>query len=201
MATAAISIPPRVPRDLKKYAGKLRGFAKKQFKFATSKALNDTAFDVRRSSIALFERSFEVRNKRFISTALRVKKASKRNLEAHVYDRLGRDWLARQVKGGTKTARGKYLAIPVAAKRTARGSRDPRSYAKSFIQTTRSGSTGVFQRFGRGGKRVRMLFKLQPTTRVPKGYPFYKNAKRETRKLFDGHFANAWRFAIRTARL
>lgn len=199
--TALVTVHPKTPRDLKRFGRKLKSFARRQLAFAVSKAINDTLFDVRRSSVDLYNASFEVRNRRFIRSALRVKKASKRNLVGHLRDRFEKDWLERQAQGGTKTPRGSKLLVPVAAKRYAKGTKDPRSYAKSFIGKTRDGRLGLFQRYGRGGKRMRMLFALKDSVRVPKRFPFYANAKKTTRRLFDDHFAKAWRYALQTARL
>lgn len=198
MTRSVITIPPKVPRDMKKFAGKLRGFARNQFKFATSRAINETLFRLREKEISLYQQSFQVRNRRFIKSALRVKKSSKRNLVGHLFDRLGKDWLERQAKGGRKTARGKYLTIPIHAKKRAKGARDPRSFPNTFVGKSRDGTPGIFQRQKR---RLRMLFALKPSVRVDKGYPFYRLARRHTAKTFDKNFADSWRYALRTARL
>ena len=199
MVQAVLSLSPKVPKDIRKMGAKVKNLAR-QLPFATSLALNDTAFDVRHSSVDLFNRSFQVRNKRFASTAFRVERSNKRTLTARIYDRLGRDWLKRQAKGGIKRARASKLLIPVAAKRTGRGTRDPRSYKKTFAATI-NGKPGIWQRHGRGGKKLKMLFLFKSSVRVDKGFDFYRNAAKVARQKMPINNAKAWRRAIATARL
>ena len=200
MSQAAITLSPKTPKDLKLFSKDLGIFARQQ-PFAMSKAINDTAFDVRRASITEYGRSFQIRNKAFIRSALRVKKSTKRNLQAHVWDRFNKDWLARQVTGGVKKARSKQLLIPIQAKQTGRGTKNPRSYKNTFVDKSKSGKPGLYQRWGRGGKKVRLLFTMQPQVAITKGFKFFERANRATRRLFDGHFDTAWRYTKRTARL
>lgn len=196
---AAISLNPKAPREMQQIGRKFKRLSR-QLPFATSLAVNDTAFDIRHSTVKLFNSSFQIRNKRFASTAFRVQRGNKRNLTARVYDRLGRDWLKRQAKGGTKKARGRSLLVPIEAKKTGRGTRPPRSYKNSFIGTVR-GKKGVFQRYGRKGSKLRLLFLLKPSVKVPQRFDFYPNAKRVARRNFPHNYAKAWRRAVATARL
>ena len=81
-------------------------FGKDQLPFATSKALNDTAFVVRNTIVEdTFPRSFNVKNKRFAGATFRVDKANKRKLEARVFDRLGKDFGYARKRRDKKTTR------------------------------------------------------------------------------------------------
>lgn len=194
-----IYLNPKAPADIKKFGRKVKNLAR-QIPFATSLAINDTAFDIRHDSVDLFNRSFSIRNKRFAATALRVQRSNKRSLTARVYDRLGRDWLQRQAKGGVKKARGRSLLIPITAKRTGRGTKNPRSFKNSFIATI-NGKSAIWQRYGRKGSSLRMLFLLKPSVTVSKGFDFYKNAARVAKRSMPSNYAKAWRRAVSTARL
>ena len=88
-------------------------FGKDQLPFAMAGALTATAFIVRNTIVKdTFPRSFDVKNKRFAGAAFRVDKANKRKLEARVFDRLDKEYLAMQESGGTKRPRGNNIAIP-----------------------------------------------------------------------------------------
>ena len=66
----------------------------------------DTAFIVRNTIVEdTFPRSFNVKNKRFAGATFRVDKANKRKLEARVFDRLGKDFLAARKRRDKKTTR------------------------------------------------------------------------------------------------
>lgn len=202
MTTAMITLDPRVKKSIKQLSRRLRDLARTQIPFALSKMLNDTAFDVRHDTVnRVYPNAFQVRNRRFAGSAFRVKRATKRMLEAHVFDRFNKDWLARQVTGGTKTARARYLTVPVAASRSARGTRDPRTYSKSFIGKTRDGRKAIFQRFGRGGKNVRMLFALKPSVTINREFRFVEEGRKTAARTYGDNWDKAFTQAMRTARL
>ena len=87
-------------------------FGKQQMPFATSLALNDAAFAVRKEIVErTYPDSFTVRNKRFAGAMFRVGKASSVSV-ATVSDVSGRDYMAMQAEGGIKRPRGRNIAIP-----------------------------------------------------------------------------------------
>ena len=103
-----------VGSNIGEVAGWLNGVQRKQLPFATAGALTSTAFDVRKHAVEkTFPRDFNLKNKRFAAATLRVEKASKRKLSAAVYDRLGREYLETQARGGIKKPiDGRNIAIP-----------------------------------------------------------------------------------------
>lgn len=176
---------------------------KKQMPFAQSKALNDTAFQIRQQIVQhTYPDSFTVRNSRFINSVLRVEKATKSNLNARVYDRLGRDYLERQAKGGTKTPKGNNLAIPGIRNtaRTAGGairkSDRPRSMLnrKDVFRT----KNAIVQK--QGNQPLKVLYILEPSAHIPKRFPFYEDASKIANTKFTTNYQSALRFAMRTAR-
>ena len=181
---------------------------RRQIPFATSMALNDTAFQVRKRIVErTYPRAFNVRNRRFPDIAFRVRKASKRKLRASVYDRLGRASLGLHAEGGTKRPRGRHLAVPGSnVKRTATGkvgkARQPRtvlSRGKAF-KVRRGRGEMIFERIGSKGKKLKLLYVLTPSARNDKRFPFHKDAMSTATRAFPRNFDRALARAIATAR-
>lgn len=184
-------------------------FGKRQIPFATSQALNDTAFAVRKEIVErTYPDSFTVRNSRFASAMFRVGKASKRNLVATVSDVLGRDYMVNQAKGGIKRPRGRNIAIPSREiKRTGTGkvpkAKQPRNLlnGKGYRTTLRSGQPVIAEKTGKGSaKRQRILYLLEPTARIPKRFPFYERGRKVAKDTFPRAFDRRFAQARRTAR-
>jgi len=187
----------------------LDAFGKRQIPFATSLALNDAAFAVRKEIVErTYPDSFTVRNKRFAGAMFRVGKASKRNLTATVSDVLGRDYMTMQAEGGIKRPRGRNIAIPSRQiKRTATGkvpmAKQPRNVlgGKGYRTTLRSGQPVIAENVGRGAaKRQRVLYLLEPTARIPKRFPFYERGRKVAQTSFARAFNKRFAQARRTAR-
>ena len=184
-------------------------FGKRQMPFATSQALNSTAFAVRKQIVErTYPQSFTVRNKRFASTMFRVGKANKRKLVATVFDRLGRDYMVDQAEGGTKRPRGNSIAIPTRnVKRLASGkvskAKQPRNLLNGNAYKTklRNGQEVIAQETGRGATRKqKVLYILEQSATIPKRFRFYEDGQRIAQRDFTKNFAKAFREAKRTAR-
>ena len=167
---------------------------------AIRNSLNDTAFDVKKSTVnEVFPRVFAVRDNRFAAAAFRVKKASRSNLRASVFDRLGRGNLREHINGGTRRARGRHVAVPtdpVKARRGARGVpknlRPTAALAKpnTFVATV-NGQKVIMQRPKRGKPKV--LYVLERRVRIKKRFPFEKNGRSIVRRRFPFHFDREFR--------
>lgn len=201
-----------VKSNIKGFMRQLNRFQRRQIPFATSLALNDTIFQVRKRIVErTWRRSFKVRNRRFPGALFRVKKATKRNLTATLYDRLGRASLDLHIDGGTKRPKGRHLAIPTGnVKRTATGKigkakrpsallKKPRTFKLNWNDNTGM-PAGIYQRVGKKRLPIKMLFRLKPSARIKKSFPFYEDAQDTTRRAFDHNFARGLRRALRTAR-
>lgn len=184
-------------------------FGKNQMPFATSQALNSTAFAVRKEIVErTYPRSFTQRNKRFASTMFRVGKANKRRLIASVFDRLGRDYMVDQAEGGIKKPRGSNIAIPTQhIKRLASGkvskARQPRNLlnGKAYKTKLKSGQEVIAQQTGRGAnKKQKVLYILEQQATIPKRFRFYEDGQRIAQRDFTKNFAKAFRDAKRTAK-
>ncbi len=193
---------------------RLTNIERKQIPFATAGAINDTLFDVRKRIVGVTgPRSFDIRNRRFLNAALRVKKATKRNLTGEVFDHLGRGQLQRHATGGIKTPRGRHLAIPgrdIEGKRTRGGAirkalrpRQVLSKAgrrQAFTTTFKSGKEAIVRRRTKKRLPLQVLYLLERRTRIRKTFPFHRDAERVTRARFQRHFNRRLRQALRTAR-
>lgn len=198
-----------VRSNVKQMSKRLKGIQRKQIPFATSLAINDTAFAVRKRIVErTYPRSFQVRNRRFPGQVFRVKKATKRRLIGSVYDRLGRASLALHAKGGTKRPRGGSLAVPSEnIKRTASGkvgkARRPRNViqsGKAFKGKIRKDRPAIFQRTGSKGRKLKLLYTLEPSARLRARFPFYRDAANTARRSFPNNYRRAMRRALKTAR-
>jgi len=106
---------------------------------------------------------------------LRVDKANKRKLCAAVFDRLGREYLETQARGGVKRPTGQWISIPTQhIKRTATGkigkARRPRNIVnKANVFFRHQGPTPDIVRQPCGkGKQLEVLYQLVPLVRIPK---------------------------------
>lgn len=171
------------------------GGAFDQIPFALANAMND---GVKATRAFLVENTWpshvEVRNKRFIATALKTNFASKNNLTVEIYDALGRGHLALHAKGGVKPARSR-LAIPTArVSRGASGVRASQRPANLKRKVVKKGL--IFQAVGRGkASKLQLMFKLAPSARIKAAVPFAADfariMARETRAAFPARLRQA----------
>ena len=194
VASAVSGLDIQVESNLSAFTKALDVFGKDQLPFATSKALNDTAFIVRNTIVEeTFPRSFDVKNKRFAGVAFKVDPAKKRKLEARVFDRLNKDFLALQESGGTKRPRGNSIAIPTDEIRvTGRGvskARRPRQLLQSgkraFRTKSKTGQDIIAQRRGKKRYPLKVLYVLEPQADIKPRFPFYTVAQLSAQKTFE----------------
>lgn len=177
----------------------------RQVPFAVSQTLNDVAFAARKEIVEkTYPKSFDIRNRQFPKTAFRVRKATKRKLEAALYDRTESDWLSRQVHGGIKKAPGGgRLAIPTKqVRRTARG-RVTKSHMPSNLLSGKGFKvgTGLKQTIVKkvSGRQV-AFFHLRDRARIRKRFPFYKSVQKVAQAKYQGAMRKRLAHAIKTAR-
>lgn len=179
---------------------------RRQLPFAISRALTDTAFAVRSHIVETTgPRDFTLRNKRFLGVALRVQAARKDNLQAIVYDRLGREYLTTQAIGGQKIPRRGRIAVPQGQARAKRGT-------GGVPKRLRPGAPGVFKlkakdgteilakRTGRRGRQIETLFTLARQARIPKRFRVVEDASVVAQKVFGEALDRRFTAAIASAR-
>lgn len=202
------SLNINVETNISSLSKALDAFGKDQIPFATANALTSTAFVVREHIVErTYPQAFTERNKRFAGTAFRVEKANKRKLEARVFDRFGKDFLALQATGGVKRPRGSTISIPTdEINRTGRGvakARRPRALLaggkRAFRQKTKSGQDVIMQRRGKARYPLKVLYIQEPSANIDKRFNFYEDAGRTVQKVFDDKFRISFARAKKTA--
>ncbi|MFP6704705.1 MAG: hypothetical protein VCE75_01375, partial [Alphaproteobacteria bacterium] len=105
-------------------------------------------------------------------------------------------------------ARSGRIAIPSRFTKATRGARGvrkalrPRTVVntpKGFID--RDGPRdAIYQRYGRGGSKVRLLYVLHWSAKIRKRFRFYEDAERITRQVSPKLFARNFVHAVKTSR-
>ena len=189
--------------DLREFeqAGRRLGCAADQFPFAIANAMTAAAFTTRYFLVDdVWPKHVEQRNKRFISSSLRIDKATKRNLSVSIFDNLGRGHLALHATGGTKQAK-KRLAIPAtgAVKRTAKGVRKSETpYAIRAATPPRALRVlphGIF--VGEGG-RLHLVYSFKQSAHQKADVPFFENFQHVMRSEMRKGFAASLKAAMAT---
>ena len=178
-------------------------FFRRQIPFATSIAINNTIFDVRRDIIeSTWPKSFTVRNQALPRRLFKVsKRATKSDLKALLSQDLDRRWVERQATGGTKTgSSGGRVAIPTNpdSMRTSTGRiksalKPGRLNGKpGIIAIKRGAKTFIIQRTKRTNK---LLYSVVASANIKKRFSFDEDAVATTIRVFPGY----WRLAMNAA--
>lgn len=191
-----------VRTNVKEVRRTLKRIHKRQVPFATSQALNDTAFLIRQDTVTqLWPRSVNVKQRNFARAAFRVQKSHKRKLEAAVFDRLDRAFLPRQITGGIKLPySGSHIAVPTANALTAGGriKRNARLNDPALFKATIRGTLGLWKRDRKTG--VMLMYRLITRASVPRAFPFYEFGHRTASIHFSRFMDRRLARAIATAR-
>jgi hypothetical protein len=163
MTTLRLSLDSELPK-MQRWTAAMTN----QLPFATSQALNSTAFDARKAINGATRQYFD-RPTPFIQNAYRVQRSTKRSLVAIVFPEAKREpYLRRNVTGGqrgTKPFEAKYLAeasrsvsrgsklIPAAIRRNAQGNVSLAALRRISGQVATNGRNSVFIGTPRGGNR------------------------------------------------
>ncbi len=168
-----------------------------QMPFALALALTEAANITKQALVDEWPLHITQRNPSFIKRALQVKPATKHDLRVEINDSLGRANLELHADGGIERAKSKF-AIPVNVQRGAQGvprSKAPRSLANSFVADLRGKGAAVWVRYGRKGRRLRLMYVLRALVPVSKDVPFREtfasSMMRELRRSFPAAMARA----------
>ena len=190
-------------------AVKFVGAYSKQIPFATSVAMNKTINQVQTVEQAAMRRELDQPRPATIK-GIRVKRSTKRKLEASVFVIPGIDQFLRyQVVGGTRPPRGRAEAVPVGIKLNQYGNIPGRRQGKlakllarpDTFSGTVKGVSGIWQR-GKGKQRqtVKLLASYQDRTKYKPRFHFYQHAERTVARRWASNFNRSIAAAIRTAR-
>jgi hypothetical protein len=174
-----------------------------QVPYAVSQALNQSAFGARAVLVQhTWPSSVTVRNRSFISAALRVEKAGKHNLRVAITESgrmKDRAHLALHAFGGVKRSKGN-LAIPSRAVRRGAsgvvGSQLPRNLTRKVVR-----GDAIYQAVGKGkASKLKLMYTLKPTARQPADVPFSEDFAVAMRNGMRTSFPQALARAMRTRR-
>lgn len=190
----------------------------KQTPFAMSKALNNSAFDLRdefRNNE--LPRRFTLRN-RFTQRSIRVKYSKKTNLEAGVYS--DAYYLKEQAAGMVRTPKGEAFAVPISKQWKNKKRRIPKKIrpdqlmagGNSFIGKTKGGEPAIVLRSskkrrrggrsGKGGKYTTLvtMYSLHTSVRIPRTLDLNGPTIKIIPRVYPEHFRKEMINALRTAK-
>lgn len=181
---------------------------RKQIPFATSIALNRSAWKIREVEQATMKIDLDRPTPQTVK-AVRVKQSTKRNLTASVFLLpWAHKYLSYQIAGGWRNPRSFAEAVPVEIKLNKYGNIAGRRNKKlkhllnrpDVFSGTINGVAGIWQR-GRGRQRnikVKLLIAYEKRTHyVASRWPFYKYATNTVNRIWRGQFNQALRQALR----
>ena len=209
-----------VVADTKKLTKHLNRIQKKQIPFATSKALNDVAFDARLFIQKSLPRKLD-RPTKGITRSVQVEKSKKKNLVAIVgFAGLGfksTKWkespakiMRRQIEGGTRSAKSKAIPVPIVRNiKLNKFGNLPRTKIKTllakpdkyFSGKPKGRDAGVYERIKTKNKRgLKMLVNYEKTTQYESGrFPLRKIVEAAVRNKYRKRFDTALNKALKTA--
>ena len=201
--------------ETKKLTKFLDQASRKQIPFATSKALNKTAFDVRSSLQSAIPFHIDRPTKAFIK-AVQVQTSNKRNLVATVgfvgdgfrktqWKESPASIAKKQIDGGARRPKGKAIAVPVTIKTNVYGNLGRNKINKLLADKKNfsgvpKGRTkaGIYQRKKNG---IKMLVAWKPITHYRGGrLPFSQIATKAVNRRYKKHFEAELNNALRTAK-
>ena len=207
-------------KQLTKHLNKIQ---RKQIPFATSKALNDVAFDSRSFIQKSLPRRLDRPTKGIISS-VQVQKSKKKNLVAIVgFAGLGfksTNWsespakiMRRHIKGGTRSPEGKAIPVPIVNNlKLNKFGNMPRTKIKTllakpdkyFSGQPKGRDAGIYERIKRTKRKpgkLKMLINWEPTTQYQSGrFPLQKIVELAIKKKYRMRFDAALNNALRSAR-
>ena len=189
---------------------------RKQIPFATSVALNQTAFDVRTSLQRLLPRFIDKPTKATVKS-VQVQKSTKRNLVATVgfvgkgfrttkWNTSPADIMDKHITGGTRMPTKRAIAVPVSLKKNQYGNIPRNKITKLLADKTKyfSGvpkgrsNSGIYERQKKG---LKMLVAWEPRANYQGGrLPFSRIVTKAVNKRYKKRFDTALKNALRTAR-
>ncbi len=174
----------------------------KQAKFALAKSLSKTAVDAKKRLQGALSADFTVRS-RWTAGSFRTTPATKTTLVAEVGSTA--DYMALQATGGPKTSKsGKDVGVPVGARPTPTARTTPAKFPsrmlkkkKVFVQTTKGGLVGVWQRKGKARYPLMLLWILKKQVDIQPRWDFKGQVERAVQLDWHRHIEAALDAALR----
>ncbi len=194
----------KVKDDIKQLTKSLIIF-RDQIPFATSKAINNTAFLAKINAAKRMESDLN-NPKPFTVSGIKYKRSNKRNLTAIMFiDNTRYKYLKWMINGGRATPDGKAFAIGRNIKRNKYGN-TARNAVKNMLARDDTfsgvinGTAGIWQRIGNKKRRLKLLFIYAPSRRFTKQYKWSESIQRTVKLEFGKQFTKAFPQAVTTAR-
>lgn len=204
-----------VETNLAEFEGWIDKTVLKQMRFATSVTLYETAKQAQEAVRADLPHEFTIRNN-WVSRGIRMAPGSSRairNSASGISDmkvEVGTvdEFMKMQAEGGVKKPhKADSVAIPNREPKTEITSRKkwPRRLLKQpgfFIwKYDRKGSHyGIFRRVGTARLPIKLVYKMQPSVKVPQRWELLKIVDKETKLNYAGNFQKAFEKALSTAK-
>lgn len=189
--------------NIKPLIKKLNKQQRQQVPFATSQALNDTAFKVQTALKVQASQKLD-RPTPYTLRGFRYKRSTKRNLNARVFiNDIQYEYLRYQIEGGTRRPH-KGTALPVNIRLNKYGNIPKRRAGiirgkpNRFVATI-NGITGVWQQ-NKNKTKVKLLARVQPQVEYRKRFPYYKIVHGVVRNTFTNAFNKRLTAALLSAR-
>lgn len=206
-----------VKSDIKAATRYLTRIQRKQIPYATSRALNDTAFDARKAVQVQLPKKLD-RPTPWTIRGVRVGKSTKRRLTSSVYFMPDRaKYMKYQIAGGTRTNAAGTIVMPKAINQNKYGN-IPRGKVRKLLQRpdtfigTIKGIPGVWQRghISKRGKfsartksrasNIRLLVRFEDQATYQPRFPMKKIVTGVARSKFRRNFKRQLDAAVRSAR-
>jgi hypothetical protein len=176
-----------------------------QVPFALSQALNQAVSNAKEVLVRdTWPRHVEQRNPSFIRASLKIEYSNKRNLRAAIVEdpRVGgRGNLLLHAKGGTRRAKGSNIAVPTQNVKARRGSHGvPKGLRPANIPNSFRKGDVLFQRTGRKGRKLKLMYALKPSARIPAQVPFEEDFRTAVLNDLRVNFPLALKRAMATRR-
>ena len=181
---------------------------KKQIPFASSQAINQTLFGLKKEMFKQTEKKLD-RPTRATQNGFEIKKSNKQNLTGilKIKDFVSK-YLHYQIEGGVRST-GRKIPVPYKPnarlnkfgniQRNAQGGVIKRPN-KQFIAKI-NGVSGVYEKFGRGGKQIKLIIGFEDSVVYDKKiFPFYKIANGYINNTYNRKLQKALTRAMKTAR-
>jgi hypothetical protein len=216
-----------VKSDIKKLTKALSTIQRKQIPFATSKALNATAFDARKSVQTALDLQLD-KPTAYTKRGVQVEKSTKKNLVAQVGFRSRKfgkgqgsitqaEYMQRQIAGGTRLPKGQAIPVPVPKNmkpnkfgNIPRGKIDRLLADKdkyfSGVPKGRNSGAGIWQRMPANSKRkkqggkIRMVIAYEPKAQYQPRFRFKSVVEKSVKQNFGMRFNSAMKQALASAR-
>lgn len=176
----------------------LANLAGKQLPFIASQALNRTAIGARDKVRANLPKRFRLRNN-WTRGGIRAQMSSRANLEAAV---VAPDYMGVQETGGERTSdRNRLLSAPSTNIQTGRvipKSKRPKAALKgrAFFIDQGGGDVGLFQRVGRKGRKLRLLWWMTQEQEYDERFNFESDVSDYVSERFGPTFVSTFAAAL-----